>query len=372
MDVSGGAVACRGTTVRIGLIAPPWLPVPPPAYGGTEAVVDRLARGLRAAGHEVVLFTTGDGTCPVDRRWVFEQAQGARMGEAVAELRHLVHAYEAVAHCDVVHDHTVIGPTYAGRFPALPVVTTNHGPFVGELLDVYRAVAHRVPVIAISHAQARGAAGLPLAGVIHHGIDVERFPKGSGDGGYLLFLGRMTPDKGAEQAIRVARRAGLPLVLAAKMREAPERRYFEERVRPLLGRGVEFVGEVGGAEKVELLGAATALVNPIQWDEPFGLVMIEALACGTPVLAMRRGAAPEIVDPGLTGALGDDEEDLARAVDGVAALDRAACRSAVEARFSTTRMVAEHLELFRRILAAREAGRRTAGQLTRSAPAALR
>jgi glycosyltransferase involved in cell wall biosynthesis len=356
--------------VRIGLIAPPWLPVPPPAYGGTEAVVDRLARGMDAAGHQVVLVTTGDSTCPVERRWVFEGAQGARMGEAVAELRHLVHAYEAVRHCDVVHDHTVIGPAYAERMPGLPVVTTNHGPFDRELLDVYRAVAHRVPVIAVSHTQAASARGLPLAGVIHHGIDVDRFPLGTGAGGYLLFLGRMTPDKGAEQAIRVARRAGRHLLVAAKMREPAEHHYFEERVRPLLGGGVDFVGEVGGHEKVDLLAGASALLNPIRWDEPFGLVMIEALACGTPVVATARGAATEIVDPGVTGFLGRDDDELAVAVARVAELDRAACRAAVEMRFSTARMVDEHLDLFCRILGAREAGRRA--RLSATAPAGRR
>jgi glycosyltransferase involved in cell wall biosynthesis len=354
--------------MRIGLIAPPWLPVPPPAYGGTEAVVDRLARGMQAAGHEVVLFTTGDATCPVDRRWVFEDAQTARLGEAVAELRHLVHAYDALASCDVVHDHTVVGPAFAERLPALPVVTTNHGPFDRELLDVYRAVAHRVPIIAISHAQAATARGLPLAGVIHHGIDVDRFPAGGGTGGHLLFLGRMTPDKGAEQAISVARRAGIPLVLAAKMREPAERRFFEERVRPLLGPGVEWVGEVGGDEKRDLLAGAAALLNPIQWDEPFGLVMIESLACGTPVLATGRGAAPEIVDDGVTGFLGD-EDALVAAAGRLGDLDRDACRAAVEDRFSTGRMVDGHLDLFARILAARDAGRRATAR--RASPIAV-
>jgi glycosyltransferase involved in cell wall biosynthesis len=353
--------------VRIGLIAPPWLPVPPPAYGGTEAVVDRLARGMQAAGHDVLLFTTGDATCPVDRRWVFEGAQAPRMGEAVAELRHLVHAYEALASCDVVHDHTVVGPAYAERLPHLPVVTTNHGPFDRELLDVYRAVAHRVPVIAISHAQAASAVGLPLAGVIHHGIDLDPFPTGTGAGGYLLFLGRMTPDKGAEQAIAIAVRTGLPLVLAAKMREPAERRYFDERVRPLLRPGIEFVGEVGADARGELLAGAVALLNPIQWDEPFGLVMIEALACGTPVLALARGAAPEIVDPGLTGFLGHHEDDLVVAAERLGDLDRAACRAAVAERFSTARMVDEHLDLFAGILAAREAGRRVAASRRASA-----
>ncbi len=346
--------------MHIGLLAPPWAPVPPSAYGGTEAVVDRLARGMQAAGHRVTLFTTGDATCEVDRRWVYERSEGMRIGAAVVELRHLVHGYEALRHCDIVHDHTVVGPVYAERFGELPVVTTNHGPFDAELLDVYRSVAHRVPIVAISQAQAATARGLPLAGVIHHGIDVDRFEVGRGDGGYLLFLGRMTPDKGAEQAARVARRAGMPLVIAAKMREAPERHYFEERVRPLLGPDVEFVGEVGGQAKADLLAGAVGLLNPIQWPEPFGLVMIEALAAGTPVVVTPRGAAPEIVDHGTTGFLAETEDELVDAVGRLGTLDRAGCRAAVEARFSTTKMVDEHLALFDRVLTARRMGREAA------------
>jgi glycosyltransferase involved in cell wall biosynthesis len=181
----------------------------------------------------------------------------------------------------------------------------------------------------------------------------------------------MTPDKGAEQAISVARRAGIPLVLAAKMREPAERRFFEERVRPLLGPGVEWVGEVGGDEKRDLLAGAVALLNPIQWDEPFGLVMIESLACGTPVLATRRGAAPEIVDDGVTGFLGD-EDALVAATGRLGDLDRDACRAAVTDRFSTSRMVDGHLDLFARILAAREAGRRTAARRPSAVPAGRR
>ncbi|MCI3948791.1 MAG: glycosyl transferase group 1, partial [Acidimicrobiales bacterium] len=186
------------------------------------------------------------------------------------------------------------------------------------------------------------------------------------------FLGRMTPDKGAAEAIAVARRAGIPLVLAAKMREPAERAYFDERIRPLLGSGVDFVGEVGGTDKLDLLAGAAALVNPIQWDEPFGLVMIEALACGTPVLSTARGAAPEIVDAGVTGCLGADEDDLVAAAGAIGDLDRVACRAAVAQRFSTARMVEEHLDLFARILAAREAGRRMTERRPTGVPAGRR
>jgi len=339
--------------VRIAVISPPWVPVPPPAYGGTEAVIDRLARGFLAAGHEVLLFATGDSTCAVDRRWVFDQADGLRMGLAVPELHHLVHAYDAVRGFDVVHDHTVVGPVYAERFPDQLVVTTNHGPFVEELATIYRAVAHRVPIIAISHAQAATAGDIPIAGVILHGIDPERFPVGKGDGGYFAFLGRMAPDKGARRAAIVARDAGVRLLIAAKMQEPLEQQYFQQQVEPILGDGVEYIGEVDVEGKMRLLGGAHALLNPIRWAEPFGLVMLEALACGTPVVAFPEGAAPEIVDDGVTGFLCDDEADMVSKLPLVHDLDRAACRRVAERRFSTKRMVREHVALFEDLLSQR-------------------
>jgi glycosyltransferase involved in cell wall biosynthesis len=332
--------------MRIGLIAPPWVPVPPPRYGGTEAVVDRLARGFVEAGADVLLYTTGDSTCPVPREWVLPTAQHERIGAGVVELRHLIHAYEAMQDCDIVHDHTVFGPVYADRFPWLRVVTTNHGPFNDELLDIYGAMAYRVPIIAISHAQAAAAHRVPIAAVIHHGIDVDEVPVGEGRGGYLLFLGRMSATKGAREAALVARSAGVPLLMAAKMREREEYAYFEEHVEPLLGAEVQYVGEIGGAHKERLLADALALVNPIAWPEPFGLVMVEALAAGTPVLTFPEGAAPEIVDDGVTGFLCRSVADMAASVAQIPTLERSKCRAAVEERFSTQRMVNDHLELF--------------------------
>jgi len=321
--------------LRIAIIAPPWVPVPPPAYGGTETVLDTLARGLAAAGHEVLLYTTADSTCPVRRSWVFESARGVgAAGAAAAELRHVLAAYEAVADYEVVHDHTLIGPVYANRFPWLPVVTTDHGPFVGDLGPLYRAVSDRAPVIAISHHQASRAAGVNLAGVVHHGVDLDRFAVGEGRGGYGLFLGRMHPDKGVHVAVRAARASGMPLKIAAKMSESHEISYFTERVKPLLGGDTEYIGEVGGAEKVRLLGEATCLLNPIGWPEPFGMVMVEALATGTPVVATHAGAAPEIVEHGVTGFLADDLGELSAALGKVAELDRQACRQAARQRFS--------------------------------------
>jgi glycosyltransferase involved in cell wall biosynthesis len=339
--------------MRIGLLAPAWLPVPPPLYGGTEAVIDRLARGFQRAGHEVVLYTTGDATCPVPRRFVLEFAESVRMGSAVVEQRHVANAYEALIDCDIVHDHTIVGPMYAARYADLPVVTTNHGPFNVELRDVYQFISRHVPLIAISHHQASTAAGVPIAAVIHHGLDREECTPGAGDGGYLLFLGRMAPDKGARRAVEVALAAGVPLLLAAKMREPLEIDYFNDKIRPLLGDTVTYVGEVGGARKAALLAGARALLNPIRWPEPFGLVMIEALGHGTPVLTFAEGAATEIITDGVTGIHCADEAAMVAAVDRIDELDRAACRAAVEGHFSTDRMVAEHLALFTEVLAAR-------------------
>lgn len=344
--------------MRIGIVAPPWVSVPPDGYGGTESVIDRLARGFVAAGHEVLLWTTGDSTCPVPKGWVIERGDRQRMGAAVVELHHLIHGYEALLAwgADVVHDHTLIGPVYARRHRQLPVVTTNHGPFNEELTTLYRAVTDQVALIAISHDQAaRGLrAGLPIDAVIHHGIDVDDYCPGDGAGDdrgeYHLFLGRMAPEKGARRAVLAARRAGVRLLLAAKMQEPLERTFFAEQVQPLLDDRIEYVGEVGMERKVELLRGARSLVNPIRWPEPFGLVMIEALACGTPVLSFREGAAPEIVDHGTTGFLCDDLDDLARHLTDVDELDRHACRDAAVHRFGIGRMVDDHLDLFEQII----------------------
>jgi glycosyltransferase involved in cell wall biosynthesis len=336
--------------MKVGLLAPPWFPVPPPSYGGTETIVDGLARGLAKCGHEVVVFATGDSEVPVPVRFVLEHAAFDRMGACAVELRHVAKAYEMLADCDVVHDHTLVGPLWALAHDRHNVVTTCHGPLCDDLRDIYRAYGQRMPVIAISADQAGRAPDVPIARVIHHGLDPEQFPSGEGEGGYLLFLGRMTPDKGAHEAIGIAREAGLPLKLAAKMREPDEFAYFHRQVEPLLGAGVQYVGEVSHVDKLELLAGASALLNPIRWPEPFGLVMIEALACGTPVLTYAAGAAPEIVEQGVTGFLCADHAELIEAVGRIGELNRRDCRAAVAGYFSTERMVSEHLGLYEEMM----------------------
>jgi glycosyltransferase involved in cell wall biosynthesis len=348
-------VARSGPHLRVGLIAPPWLPVPPPEYGGTETVVDLLARGLASRGCQVTLFATGDSTCPVRQCSVWDRP-GPVINEPHVELRHVQAAYDALADVDIVHDHTLLGPWWAateglrgtGR-PGPPVVSTLHGPLSDEIRRLSASLVGAVSLVAISRSQRDAAPEVPVSAVIHHGVELDRFPVGTGDGDYVLFLGRMCPDKGAHRAIVAARGAGRRIMLAAKMREDAERTYFRECVEPLLGPDAIYLGEVGGARKLELIAAAEALINPIRWAEPFGLVMIESLACGTPVLSFGEGAAPEIVRDGRTGFLCADESEMVVRLRELHHLDRSACRADVAERFSAERMVADHLDLYRRL-----------------------
>jgi glycosyltransferase involved in cell wall biosynthesis len=336
--------------MRIGLIAPPWLPVPPDAYGGTEMVVDTLARGFIEAGHEVLLAAPADSKCPVPLVPGTEPSDPDTIGTGHAELYHVIRAYEGMNGVDLVHDHTLAGPLYRGRPSSLPVVTTVHGPLTAQLAGIYQAMARHVSIIAISYRQLAGT-NLQAAAVIHHGIDTAAVPVGDGRGGYACFLGRMCPDKGVVHALTICRLAGIPLKIAAKMREPEELRYFHDVIEPMLGHNAEFLGEVGDGDKYRLLGEAMALLNPIQWPEPFGLVMIEALASGTPVVATRQGAAPEIIESGVTGYLAQDDRELADLLPRAAALNRRDCRAAAEKRFSAERMTADHLDLYARLLA---------------------
>jgi glycosyltransferase involved in cell wall biosynthesis len=339
------------TGLRVGLIAPPAVPVPPGVYGGTELVVDLLARGLTAAGAEVVLVTTGDSTCPVERRWLHETSLGTTV-DPDAALPHVRFAYGALDDVDVIHDHTILGPVHPElHLRGVPVVTTIHGELTPSMQERYiLAAAAGVANVAISHAQRRSAPTVPVETVIHHGIEVGCYPRGRGDGSYLLFLGRMDPEKGPDRAIRVARAAGRRIVLAAKMWEPVEQRFFATSVEPLLGDDAIYIGAVDSEHKLDLLAGAEALLNPIRWPEPFGLVMVESLACGTPVITFPEGAAPEIVEDGRTGFLCADEDAMVRAVSLIPSLDRDACRSSVSARFSAARMSSDHAALYRRLL----------------------
>jgi glycosyltransferase involved in cell wall biosynthesis len=357
--------------MRIGLVAPPWVAVPPTRYGGTESVVDNLARGLADRGHTVRLFTVGSSTCPVDRRWLFDEPVGP-IGAGELEAAHVLAAYESLApDVDVIHDHTALGPLLAqalpgegpdGDGPRVPVVVTLHGPpnrAPGELLG---HTARRAAVVAISRSQRAAAAGLRVARVIHHGIDVDLHHAGPGGGGFVMFVGRMSPDKGVHRAVDIARRAGTKLVIAAKMWEDVEVEYFRTQVEPRLHDGVEVLLDADRETRIDLLGRADALLNPICWPEPFGLVMAESLACGTPVVGAPYGAAPEIVADGVTGFLRESDDDLVEALARVGELDREACRLAAVERFSIERMARDHEQLYAELVAAATLPRRDAAR----------
>jgi glycosyltransferase involved in cell wall biosynthesis len=273
---------------------------------------------------------------------------------ATAEASYALRAYQALedADVDVIHDHT--GAGFLVTDTDRPVVVTNHLPFDPERSLIYDEAAGRGAwVIAISkhHASTADQAGVRIAGMVHNGIDVATIPIGQGDGGYAAVLSRMCPTKGIREAILIAREAGMPLRIAAKMHTPLERQYFDDQIRPLLNGNAEYVGEVGARGKYELLGGAVALLNPIQRAEAFGLTMIEAMACGTPVLATAMGSTPEIVTHSVTGWLRDDWRELAADLQRIASpIDRGACRSDAVQRFGIDRMAAEYAALYQAAL----------------------
>jgi glycosyltransferase involved in cell wall biosynthesis len=336
--------------MRVAVVSPPWLPVPPVRYGGTESVIDTLVRGLERTGDEVLLCAPADSTSPVRTAATRERSAGTHAISAATELSHVVRAYDMLRAwgADVVHDHTLAGPLYAER-TGLPVVTTNHGPFDEDLRPLYRAISVTTPIVAISHHQAGSAGDIPIAAVVHHGIDVDEFPFSAEPGEFALFVGRMTAQKGVARAIRIAKQASVPLSIVAKCQEPAEIRYFEERISPLLDDDVTYLGELTRQETSDVIAGARCLLNPIDWDEPFGMVMVESLACGTPVVATPRGSVPEIVTA-ESGVVADSDAALADAVIRSAELDRRACRAHARARFSSERMVDEYRSVYARVL----------------------
>ncbi|MGC4897507.1 glycosyltransferase family 4 protein [Micromonospora sp. DT31] len=339
--------------LRIAMVVPPWLPVPPPGYGGLEAVVAGLVDALVARGHAVTLFGAGDGHGTAAEFVSTGGLQFDRMGEALPELAHLAHVERLVdpADFDLVHDHTTIGPMVAGR-RRLPTVATVHGNPVGEYGTALRTVDPDVGLIAISHAQRRANPGLPWVATVHNAMPLEDFPRKRVPGaGPVLWLARFSPDKGPEVAIAACRRAGLPLTLAGKCSEAAEHRYLDEVVRPLLGADVTLVVNADRETVLRLLLDARCLVMPVQWAEPFGMVMVEAMATGTPVVALRRGSVPELVRSGITGFVCDHADELAAALRAAVGLDPADCVAHVARRFSVQRLAADHEAVYRALLA---------------------
>jgi glycosyltransferase involved in cell wall biosynthesis len=342
--------------LRVLQVAPPWFTVPPSGYGGTETVVSLLVEGMVAAGHEVELLASGGSVTSAALRSVYHRPPTELLGDVATELGHVLAAYVDPGEVDLIHDHSgLVGPALGALVGGPPVVHTLHSAWTDATRRVYGHLADRISLVAISQDQAhRRPAGLPLAGVVHNAISLTDHPAQlEPTDGPLTWIGRANPDKGPLDAIEVARRLGRPLIMAMKVNEAAEHVYYREVIAPaLVGVDVEVRFDVKLPAKAELLGGSSCLLFPIRWAEPFGLVMIEAMACGTPVAAYASGAAPEIVVHGRTGALvaEGDLDGLCDAVELAVTLDRRACRAHVEARFAPSRMVADYLAVYERVL----------------------
>jgi len=346
--------------LRIAQVAPLYESVPPKCYGGTERVVSYLTEELVRQGHQVTLFASGDSLtaaelvpcCPnalrLDRRYVDQLAHHYVMLEEV---------FQDTSRFDLIHFHIdYLHYPLSTRQPC-PYLSTLHGRLdLPDLATLYRKYSG-VPVVSISDAQRRPLPWLNWQGTVYHGLPPGLHSLRERPGKYLAFLGRISPEKRLDWAIDIARRTGLPLKIAAKI-SAHDEEYFKAEIQPLLRQSasfVEFLGEIGGDDKDEFLGNAYAMLFPIDWPEPFGLVMIESLACGTPVIAYRRGSVPEVVADGVTGFIVDNVAAGVRAVERTATLSRRKCRQVFEERFTADRMADDYVAIYEQIVHAKAA-----------------
>lgn len=334
--------------MRIAQVAPLFERVPPLRYGGTERVVSYLTEELQHLGHDVTLFASGDSLTRSKLHPVC--ARSLRLAGCSDPLPHhirmLGQVYAHAAEFDVIHCHTDFLGFPAARLVSTPTIVTLHGrldlPELPPLYDEYRDI----PLVSISDAQRLPLPRANWLTTVRHGLPPDLFRYSARRGDYLVFLGRISPEKKPDAAIRIACRAGIPLRIAAKV-DPVDREYFAQVVKPLLDHPlVDFVGEVSDEAKNDLLGSALALLFPIDWPEPFGLVMIESLACGTPVIARNRGSVPEILQHGETAWICETEDEMVRAVEQVRSIDRARCREAFEHRFTVATMAARYLEMY--------------------------
>jgi glycosyltransferase involved in cell wall biosynthesis len=349
--VGSGNGGITSERLRIAVLSPVWFPVPPSGYGGIEWIVSLLADGLVDAGHDVTLFASGDSHTKAKLEYVYEQAPSQWIGRSHWELNHALACYTKADEFDVINDHTgIVGVALSGLVDT-PVVHTVHGPLDGEPGEMYERFETLVPnlhLISLSVNQRRPKANLRWLANCPNALDLSAYPCKPHTGDYLLFLGRMSPDKGCHRAIAVAMELDVPLKIAGKMHEQREKAYFADFVEPHLGiHGIDYLGEVSHGKKVELLQDARATLFPIDWEEPFGLVMIESMACGTPVIATNRGAVPEVIEHGRSGIIVQSYREMAAAVAEADALDPIECRRYVEERFSPERMVDDYLRAYR-------------------------
>jgi glycosyltransferase involved in cell wall biosynthesis len=342
--------------MRIAQIAPPWFPVPPSGYGGTERVVALLADGLASRGHEVTLFASGGSR---SRAKIVSPMPVApdpvTLGNTWDDAFHASAAYQHAGDFDLIHDHSgIIGACLGALMRSgPPVVHTLHGPWHDWARRQLAILDRQLYLVAISAAQRASNPDVRYAGVVHHGLDPDELTFCPDKEDRLAFLGRSSPDKGIPHALEVSRRSGMPLSLMVKIGEPEEKEYWSTVIEPLLHDGVDLIVNADHDTKVDHLGRARAMVFPMCWDEPFGLVMIEALACGTPVIVTRLGAAPEIVSHGRTGFLVDPGDPVEGSLAAIARLDEiepVACRQRFETCFSASSMVERYEALFTSVL----------------------
>jgi len=339
--------------MRIAQVAPLWESVPPKRYGGTERIVSYLTEELVRRGHDVTLFASGDSITTARLEPICEYALRLHRGifNRDAPMTMLMeHALGRPGAFDIIHSHLdFLGFPLARRNP-VPTVTTFHGRLdLPELQPVFREYAE-MPMVSISDAQREPMSWANWHATVYHGLPGDLYTFHPNRGGYLAFLGRLAPEKRPEHAVELAKRAGIPLRIAAKV-DPVDREYFHSEIEPLLSHPlVEYLGEITDAEKDSFLGQAMALVCPYDWPEPFGLVLIEALACGTPVLAYRRGSIPEIIEDGITGFVCDGLDGMARAIKRIPEIDRHRCRWAFEHTFSVERMARDYLQVYEQVL----------------------
>jgi len=339
--------------MRIAQVSPLYESVPPRLYGGTERVVCWLTEELVRQGHEVSLFASGDSL--TNARLVPVCPQALRLDpNCIDPLAHHVHLIEHVLQkkdeFDVIHFHIDYLHFCTSRREELPQLTTLHGRLdIPDLVPLYREFSE-MPVVSISDAQRIPLPWINWQGTVHHGMPEDRFMPSLGPGQYLAVLGRISPEKGVDCAIEIALRAEMPLKIAAKV-DKSDRDYFEAHIKPMLDHElIEFIGEIGDAEKNEFLGNASALLFPINWSEPFGIVLIEAIACGLPVVAYPLGSVPEIIEQGVSGFLVESVDEAVKAVKNLSRIDRRKCRKAFERRFSDRRMTHDYLTIYDRIV----------------------
>jgi glycosyltransferase involved in cell wall biosynthesis len=337
--------------MRIAFLSTPFIRVPPSGYGGTELFCYDLAEALHARGHEVTLFCTGDSSTSCEKRWLYARPEWPP--SPYDELNHCAWAFAEIRRggFDLVHLNSPAGLPFGGSLDGVPMVYTLHHHRIEPISRLY-ARSPRTAFVAISRRQLELEVPLGGATVIYHGLSADRYPPSYRDEGYLLHLGRYAPEKGTHIAIDVARLAGLPIKLAGRA-HPQDAAYFAEEVAPRLRLdGVEEVGEVGHARKVALLRGARAVVCPLQWEEPFGLVAVEGMLAGAPLVGFRRGSFPEIVDEGVTGFLAppDDVDALARLASSLAGFDRRGCAARARERFSTGVMADAYEALYTRLV----------------------